>query len=214
MRTLSIPVLLIPALLAMSGCAMVGGKKPAAGKHAVVADWHVLATAADRDRLARWRGAWIAGLDKAAAAGRGAQIAALGPLLKPDIALDNPAPPAGDYGCRVIKMGAKTKGLPDFVLYPAFTCRITQNGPLLRFAKIDGSQRPIGTIYADDGRRMIFLGSMMLGDEPRPLAYGRDSERDMVGIVERVGPARWRIAFPNPQWESMIDVLELLPKGK
>jgi len=82
-----------------------------------------------------------------------------------------------------------------------------------RFAKVDGSQRPVGIIYPDDDRRMIFLGAMMLGDESRPLPYGRDTERDMVGIVERVAPQRWRIAFPYPQWESTIDVFELVPKS-
>ena len=60
---------------------------------------------------------------------------------------------------------------------------------------------------------MIFLGAMMLGDESRPLPYGRDAERDMAGIVERVGPLRWRVAFPYPRWESIVDILELVPKG-
>ena len=83
----------------------------------------------------------------------------------------------------------------------------------LRFTKLDGSQRPNGDIYPDDGHRMIFLGTMTLGDEARSLPYGRDAERDMAGIVERVGPRRWRIAFPYPHWESTIDVLELVPKG-
>jgi hypothetical protein len=46
------------------------------------------------------------------------------------------------------------------------------------------------------------------------LPYGRDAERDMVGILERVGTARWRIAFPYPRWESLIDVIELVPKGE
>jgi hypothetical protein len=155
----------------------------------------------------------MSGLDRAAAAGKAPQVNAMGLLLKPDLALDKPALPVGDYACRVIKMGAQAKGMADFTSYPAFTCRVTRDGALTHFAKVDGSQRPVGTIYADDGRRMIFLGSMMLGDETRPLPYGRDSERDMVGILERVAPARWRIAFPYPQWESMIDVLELVPKG-
>lgn len=207
--------MLIPALLVPSGCMMFGGGKPASvSDRPPPSDWHRIATVGDRDRLARWRAAWMAGIDKATAAGRGPQIAAQGALLKPDVALADPEPPPGDYSCRVIKMGAQAKGMPDYVSYQPYSCRILQDGALIRFVKIDGSQRPVGTIYGDDGRRMIFLGSMMLGDETRPLAYGRDSERDMIGILERVAPARWRIAFPYPQWESMIDVLELTPKGK
>jgi hypothetical protein len=204
--------LLIPALLMAPGCATKRREKPESAR-AAPSDWHAIISAADRDRLARWRGAWMIGLDKAMAAGRAAQVNALGALLKPDLALDKPALPPGDYSCRVIKMGAQSTGMPDFVSYPPYTCRITQDGALTHFTKVDGSQRPVGTIYADDGRRMIFLGSMMLGDESRPLRYGRDTERDMVGVVERVAPARWRIAFPYPRWESVIDILELVPKG-
>jgi len=205
--------LLIPALLMASGCGGNGGEKVQSASHPIPSDWRAVISVADRDRLSKWRAAWMTGLDKAMAAGKATQVNALGLLLKPDLALDKPALPSGDYSCRVIKMGAQAPAMPDFVTYPPFTCRITQDGALAHFAKIDGSQRPVGTIYADDSRRMIFLGSMMLGDESRPLRYGRDTERDMVGVVERVGPARWRIAFPYPRWESTIDVLELVPKG-
>jgi hypothetical protein len=176
-------------------------------------DWRLIASQPDRDRLARWRLAWMTGLDKATAAGNGPQIAAQGALLKPDAALADPSLPPGDYGCRVIKMGAQAKDLLDYVAYPFFTCRVTAEQGRLHFAKIDGSQRPVGDIYPDEGARMVFLGAMMLTDETRPLPYGRDAERDMVGIVERVGPRRWRIAFPYPHWESTIDILELVPKG-
>jgi hypothetical protein len=176
-------------------------------------DWRQIVTTSDRDRLARWRSAWIAGLDKAMAAGSGAQVSAQGPLLKPDVALDDPLLPQGDYSCRVIKMGAQTKGLMDYIAYPYFTCRVSMLDGRLHLAKLNGSQRPVGDIFPDEGRRMIFLGAMTLGDEARPLPYGRDGERDMVGILERVAPQRWRIAFPYPRWESTIDVFELTPKG-
>ena len=176
-------------------------------------DWHQIVTQADRDRLARWRTAWMAGIDKAQAAGNGPQIAAQGDLLKPDHALDDPLLPEGDYSCRVIKMGAQAKGMLDYVAYPNFTCRVTTQEGRLHFAKIDGSQRPVGDVFPDAGGRMIFLGAMVLGDEARPLPYGRAAERDMAGIVERVGPRRWRVAFPYPHWESTIDIFELIPKG-
>lgn len=215
MRALK-PAILLPALLIVTGCSMIGGSHRASVRapRQAPTDWRDVATSSDRDRIARWRTAWMVGLDKALAAGNGPLVAAQGALLKPDIALANPAPPPGDYRCRTFKMGAQSAGLRDYVAYPIFTCRISQNGPLLRFVKIDGAQRPMGMIYADEGQRMIFLGAMVLGDEVRPLAYGRDAERDMIGIVERIGPARWRIALPYPRWESMIDVLELVPKGE
>ena len=203
--------LAVAALLMLAGCGSksLEPKPPKPRPN----DWHLIATQSDRERLARWRNAWMAGLDKAIAAGNAPQIAAQGALLKPDFALDAPLLPAGDYACRVVKMGAQTGGMLDYVAYPAFTCRVTAAEGWLHFAKIDGSQRPVGDIYPDEGSRMIFLGAMTLSDEVRSQPYGRDAERDMAGIVERVGPHRWRIAFPYPRWESTIDVLELTPKG-
>ena len=59
---------------------------------------------------------------------------------------------------------------------------------------------------------MVFLGTLMLSDETRALRYGRDQERNLIGAVERVGPARWRIAFPYPYYESLLDVIELVPR--
>ena len=177
-------------------------------------DWRIYVSNFDRDRLARWRSAWINGLDKATRAGSAPQIAAQGALLKPDQAFDDPILPAGDYRCRTIKMGAQQKGALDYIAYPYFTCRVIAMEGRLRFIKVDGSQRPYGDIFPDETSRMIFLGSMMLGDETRPLPYGRDAERDMVGIVERVGAKRWRIVFPYPHWESQVDVMELLPKDQ
>jgi Domain of unknown function (DUF4893) len=58
---------------------------------------------------------------------------------------------------------------------------------------------------------MIFLGTMILGDETRALRYSRDRERDLIGIIERVGPGRWRMTFPRPRYESLLDVIELTP---
>ena len=52
---------------------------------------------------------------------------------------------------------------------------------------------------------------MILGDEERSYAYGRDRARDMAGVVERVDATHWRIAFPFPAYESVVDLLELEP---
>ena len=80
-----------------------------------------------------------------------------------------------------------------------------------QLAKIDGSQRLTGRIYSDTDARSIFLGTMILGDEERSYAYGRDRARDMAGVVERVDATHWRIAFPFPAYESVVDLLELEP---
>jgi hypothetical protein len=62
-----------------------------------------------------------------------------------------------------------------------------------------------------DTRRLVFLGSMALGTEEVPRAYGDDPGRDMAGILERIGPFRWRLVVPWPRGESKLDVFELVP---
>ena len=79
------------------------------------------------------------------------------------------------------------------------------------FAKLTGSQRPMGKIYHADAMRGVFLGMLMLGDEARPMRYGSDPERGLAGWVERVEKRRWRIVLPAPRFESLTDVVELIP---
>ena len=83
---------------------------------------------------------------------------------------------------------------------------------MMSFAKLTGSQRPIGMFLPFPGQqRMVFLGTLQLGDEQRALQYGRDRERDMAGVVERIGDNRWRLVLPYPAFESTLDVIELVP---
>jgi hypothetical protein len=169
--------------------------------------WRELATPDDRRRLRGWRSAWMAALPAARVGGGGVAIAADPALFDPDRALRDPTPPPGLYGCRTIKLGTQGGG-PTFVAYDRFRCRVWENG---RFSKLDGSQRPVGSIYPGTTGRAVFLGVLMLGEERKPIRYGRDRERDMVGVVERIGPARWRMVFPYPRFESLVDVIELVP---
>lgn len=175
--------------------------------------WRTIASSDDRRRLRDWREAWVEGLAGARASGHDAEIAAEGALLDPDAALADPAPPPGDYACRTIKLGSQS-GTLAYVAYPPFRCRLRAEGQGLVFAKLTGSQRPIGRLYADHDRRMVFLGTMQLGDERRAYQYGIDADRDMIGLVERIGERRWRLVIPSPRFESLTDVIELIPTGR
>jgi hypothetical protein len=202
-----LPPIALAALLA--GCAthIVG---PAAAVPAVgVTQWRMIATRDDRRRLSNWRKAWVKALGQARPK-HGSEIAAEGRLLDPDAALSDPAPPPGDYRCRTIKLG----GQAGYVVYPAFRCRVDSSaGGSLAFAKAGGPQRPEGRIFPESSRRMIFLGTLQLGDEAGTLRYGHDKDRDLAALVERVGERRWRLVFPSPHFESTIDVMELVPAG-
>jgi hypothetical protein len=176
-------------------------------------DWRQVATEADRERLRNWRKAWIAGFDMARKAGKGDAIDAEGLLFDPDRVIDGSVPPPGDYRCRVFKFGAKGTAMEDYITYPVAKCRVELDGAVSRFAKLDGAQRPNGMIFHDSGSRAVFLGSMMLGDETRVIDYGLDKKRDMIGYVDHIAPAQWRMVLPSPGFESMIDVIELVPAG-
>jgi hypothetical protein len=172
--------------------------------------WRKVATPEDRRRLRAWRDAWMAALPAARAGGGRSEIAAGGALFDPDRALGDAAPPPGNYRCRTFKLGSQAADGLAFVAYPWFRCWVDQEGA---FAKVDGSQRPVGRIHPDTSGRAVFLGTLMLGDEQRPMRYGRDRERDLAGLVERVEPRRWRIVLPYPRFESLLDVLELVPES-
>ncbi len=174
--------------------------------------WRTVATEDDRRRLREYRDSWTEALEAARADGHSAPIAAEGALLDVDAALADPMPPDGDYDCRTIKIGARSAGNLSWIAYPAFRCTIRTNGDRTTFTKMTGSQRPIGRLLPDSERRLVFLGTMQLGDETRAYRYGLDRERDMIGALERVGERRWRIAFPYPHFESLLDVVELIPR--
>jgi hypothetical protein len=203
-------LLLLSLLLAACASETTG---PAAALPAAASRWRSVATDYDRERARKWRTAWVRAVAKARAGGHSAEIAREGVLLAPDAALRGATPPAGDYRCRVLKVGSQGEGGLDYVAYPYFDCRISAGAGAMDFVKITGSQRPVGRLFPDGERRMVFLGTLQLGDERGTLRYGHDRQRDMIGLLERIGERRWRLAFPYPAYESTLDVVELVPKG-
>ncbi len=168
-------------------------------------------TERDRARLKDWRSTLLGAVADARTTD-GAAIDAGGVLFQPDAALDGPMPPAGEYSCSVTKLGSGHPGLLHFVAYPAFRCSVTgYPDGTAAFAKRTGSQRPVGTLYPADPLHAVFLGTLQLSDERAVLPYGRDADRDLVARVERIGPTRWRMIFPAPTYESITDVIDLVP---
>ncbi|MBA3667436.1 MAG: DUF4893 domain-containing protein [Sphingomonas sp.] len=200
---------LVAIALGLAACAALPTQRPS--PFAASTDWRTVATNADRGRLRDWRTAFNHALDQARKAGRAAEIDREGALLVPDAAIGPVPIPNGRYRCRVIKLGAKSPGMLDYMAYPAFDCRVQQEKQLQSLAKLSGSQRHIGLLFAADPLRQVFLGSLVLGDENRAMQYGRDPDRDLAGWVERIGPARWRLILPYPAFESTLDVIELIP---
>ena len=209
-------VVLAAAMLA-AGCATK--PKPAPGVRPVVevgsplkADvWKAVATGADEDRINRLGLAWQEALAEARKAD-GNEVRREGALLRPRAALPRPAPTPGSYNCRLIKLGKATAKSKAFESFKPFFCYVEVEGDLLTIVKQTGSQRPAGRLWEDDDdTRLVFLGSLALGDAQQPVAYGDDPKRDMAGVLERIAPFKWRLVIPWPQSTSKLDVFELTP---
>ncbi|MDO9338768.1 MAG: DUF4893 domain-containing protein [Caulobacter sp.] len=206
------------AAIASAGAAVdavteAGPASPAPGEQGGTDQWRKVAGAEDQDRIARLYGAWGAALNEANV-DYGAMIDSHGMLLVPKAALAGALQPGpGTYRCRTIKLGSMDgKGLA-YVDYPWFKCSIelTPGGDLI-LTKTTGSQRLRGLLYPDGSgqNRLVFIGAQAWGaDEKGFPTYGQMPERDQVGVFERIGTDRWRLALPWPKQESKLDVLEL-----
>ena len=176
--------------------------------------WKAVAATADEQRIATLGRAWTEALEEARKSNaRG--VREEGALLEPDAALARPAPTPGSYYCRLVQMG-RTKGRePAFEKFKPFFCYVEVEDDLLTIVKQTGDTRPAGRLWEDDApNRLIFLGSLALGNTEQPRAYGEDPKRDMAGVLERIAPFRWRLVIPWPQGTSKLDIYELKPVEK
>ncbi|MGH6910910.1 MAG: DUF4893 domain-containing protein [Phenylobacterium sp.] len=181
----------------------------ASSAHAASGDWRQDARQADVTRLRGLDGAWAAALAEAQR-GDARGLRGLGVLADPKAGLTRPQPGPGDYRCRTVKLGSGegASGLP-LVAYGWFKCRVALSpGGDLTLVKTTGSQRPMGNLYPDTARRLVYLGAVALAEE-RSAVYGHAPERDQIGVFERIGANRWRLVLPYPKFESTLDLVEL-----
>lgn len=205
------------ALVLLGGCATKPKLPP--GVHPTVEvgpplkseTWKAVANAADQDRIARLGLAWQQALEEAKRSNPG-DVSKEGKLLLPRTGLPRPVPTPGSYNCRMIALGKATPKAKAFESFKPFFCYVEVEDDQLTIVKQTGSQRPAGRLWEDDDpNRLVFLGSLALGNEDQPLAYGDDPKRNMAGVLERIGAFRWRLVIPWPQSSSKLDVFELTP---
>lgn len=174
--------------------------------------WQNIASSEDANRIRRLGTAWSAGLEEARRAGFTNDINAEGKLLNASAAQAKPAPTPGSYSCRMIRLGRERPRGPAFQKFKPFFCYVGVEGELFTIVKQTGSQRPAGRLWEDDNpTRLIFLGTIALGNEEEARAYGEDPRRDTAGILERIAPFKWRLVIPFTQTGARLDIFELTP---
>ncbi|HYC95574.1 MAG TPA: DUF4893 domain-containing protein [Sphingomicrobium sp.] len=174
--------------------------------------WQDIASSEDANRIRRIGTAWSTGLQEARRAGFDDDIKAEGKLLNANAAQAKPAPTPGSYSCRVIRLGRENGRGPAFQKFKPFFCYVGVEGELFTIVKQTGTQRPAGRLWEDDNPvRLIFLGTVAIGNEEEARAYGEDPRRDTAGIFERIAPFKWRLLIPFPQSGARLDVFELTP---
>ncbi len=174
--------------------------------------WLGVASSEDANRIQRVETAWSEGLAEARKAGSANDIRAEGRLLDPNAGLSMPEPTPGSYSCRMVRLGRERSRGPAYQKFKPFFCYIDVEGDLFTIVKQTGSQRPAGRLWQDDNNnRLIFLGTLALGNEEEARAYGEDPKRDMAGVFERIAPFEWRLVIPFTQSGARLDVFELTP---
>lgn len=173
--------------------------------------WKKIATKADQSRLYQWIDALNAGQFGAVRAGEGEKVADPLGLFGINAVSGNSDIPEGLYNCAITKLGGPGGKRLPFIAYPAFKCRVKEEGGRKHFTKMTGSQRTVGWIYPASKRHSIYLGTLFYGYEDKAVPYGQSKERDQAAVLQRIGKDRWRMVFPWPYYESVVDVMELTP---
>lgn len=135
-----------------------------------------------------------------------------GDLLDPDAARDHPAIPPGSYRCRLVRIDGTDRRKEQVRSFKEFYCYIRgERDNRLSFTKQTGSELPGGWLHPDGERRLVMVGAMQREQGDNSLNYGDEPERDLVGVVERIGPFRWRLVLPPKRTEPRLDIYELTP---
>ncbi|WP_029937204.1 DUF4893 domain-containing protein [Sphingomonas sp. UNC305MFCol5.2] len=134
---------------------------------------------------------------------------AQGRLVDPGAGLDMPSLSPGSYRCRVVRLRSPARGAASARSSANDFCFVSATEEGVAFVKQTGSDPAAGYFYPD-GKRYVFLGARQRRAGENSLGYGNEPARDMVGMVERVGSFRWRLAVAGSD-DRQLDIYELTP---
>lgn len=197
--------------LLLGGCAMDRANRPSVAMIPEVQDqpqsrWETLVTPEDTTRLNGLPQVWTKARATVPARLK-AKLVQEGALVDPLSALDLPTLPPGPYYCRLVRLG----GPVPFVTYKPDFCTVAGTAHSLSFTKQSGSILPGGWLFADTDKRQVFLGTFRSAQSKSAPAYSVNKAQDVAGVVERVGPFRWRLVLTQAGGGALLDIYELVP---
>ena len=68
-------------------------------------------------------------------------------------------------------------------------------------------------VFRRDGNTSTVEANSLAANATAATGQAPSVEALMAGLVERIGDNRWRLVLPAPAYESMLDVIELVPAG-
>ncbi|WP_166039302.1 DUF4893 domain-containing protein [Sphingosinicella sp. YJ22] len=199
------------ALALLAGCATGRGQANRAVVEQPEPGWRDILSPADQARLDGLDSSWTTALEEARRGGFTRRVANEGALLDPAGALPRAAPAPGSYRCRLIRIRPGSRRVRAFTSSVPYFCDVGAAAEMLSLTQQSGPERPGGYLWADGDGRMIFIGAAARGRESGPPAYGDSGERNVVGILERVGQFRYRLVMPAPANGATLEILELIP---
>ncbi len=178
------------------------------------ASWQQDAAPRDVERFGHLAEARAKGLDEASR-GNPSDYTAIRSILQAGAAATTEQRLIGTWRCRSLKLG----GMAPSLVYGWFKCRISQQGRMLHFEKLSGTQRTSGTLYPD-ANGLVYLGASYVtayGPAEKKPAYsgggastGADATPDdQIGLLSLTQDGRARLELPYPVQESTFDVIEL-----
>ena len=199
-------------LACLGGCATMNGGPAPRGLVSVDEPeaWRSQASDEDAAALDALPALWADALGDARRGGFARRIAADGPLLDPDAGLARAAPPPGAWQCRMVRLGARTPAARPWRATGSGFCFVGVVDGQLSLTIDAGPQRIGGYLWEErDNHRLIFLGALTARGAPVG-GYGTDPQRDAIGLFERIGDFRYRLAMP---WhgEGKVALFELAP---
>ena len=206
---LSFSFLVLPLLL--SACAAQQRLTPRRAQVAIVAEeeWRGVASTEDVAKIDGLLPLWEKSLAAARAPGSRPRLAASA-LLDPKAGLERGAPTPGSYRCKFTRLGKRSAADRPTALSPEAFCYVGVAEGRLSLTTETGALPLGGWLWDEaDGKRLIFLGAARTPKMKAPPAYGEDGARNAVGVLERVGEFRFRLAVPAPGGGEVLYLFEL-----